>query len=227
MIVISRYIHSLATTQMQSHIHTLGSVLNTCTTQKLSEETKNHILNCALQSKTNEVIKYLDKYKGNLNDITDICGRNLLHIAAGTNNSNLVKHLIMLDKFDKNKRDIYGDTPYYVAMKNHNVKIYDMLTGVDNIDYYVMENSKLSDSIKNLNELNYELTQSNTIFSQQTNHLMTQNKNLREELALERKTNKRLRQENDVTLTENKRLKTDNSYLQKTIQGYSNSMKKK
>lgn len=210
---------------MRSNIHTINTV-SAGTTTRL-QETKNTIIDYALQSKTNEVIKCLANYNRDLNDIVDNSGRNLLHICAATNNGNLMKHLLMLNKVDKSKIDAYGDTPLCIAMKNHNKCMYNMLTGVDNLDYYIAEKDKLTDKVKILNELNYELTQSNTIFSRENDRLADLNKKIQSELSNERVSLKRLREENETLSTENKRFKTDNACLQKTVQGYTNSMRKK
>lgn len=186
----------------------------------IQEELRQSIIKSTLQSKTNNVIDLIQRHNINVNNfyLNDDCGQNLLHLCVRTKNYDLARYLIN-KKIDKQKRNMFNETAYDIALKNSDLKMIELLLEATDISYMQIENKRLSNKIIELENTNLELTQKNS--------------RLYNELDNERRGVKRMKDDNEVLVSENKRIKTencqlklDNKTLGDTIKTLRDSMKK-
>lgn len=186
----------------------------------ISQAKYDEILNAALSSHTLLVMDLLDK--SNLeptnSNLVDKSKQNLLHLAVKTKNYMLAEYLIE-KKVSQIAKNIFNETPVDIAIKNNDIRMIELLYGVNKMDNYKQLTQKLEDKCDDM-KFNYE-------------KILSENTNLSYKLEESTKTNKRLRDTNDVQEREIKRLKTDNvrlsednKILQTTVTNLRNSMKK-
>lgn len=179
----------------------------------------NEIMNAAIESETILVMNLLEKYDIEPSNqyLTDKSQQNLLHIAVKTKNYMLTEFLI--EKNVVQDKNIFGETPLNIAMKNSDSRMIELLYEVNKINNYKQLNTKL--------EVKYDDLQfSYNRISYVNDQLRTENNNLKI-------TNKRLRDNEDANDREIKKLRIDksslmedNRILQTTINNLRNSMKK-
>lgn len=100
----------------------------------------------------------------------DDCKQNLLHLAVKMNNANLTKYFLNhnVSKYEKN---IFGETPIDIAVKNRNMEIISMLFGTDQLEMYIKKNKILENDKEDLG-------------SKYTNLIATNNKIKKESVVL-------------------------------------------
>jgi len=121
----------------------------------LTKSKSDEIMNAMLNFDTSLVIQSLKNGKFNPSDslLMNNYKDNLLHIAARTKNYKLADFL--LENNVEQKRNIFGETPINIAMKNYDNKMAEMLLVNNKINELKkmnsdlkLENSKINESIK-------------------------------------------------------------------------------
>lgn len=193
----------------------------------IQEELRQSIIKSTLQSKTNIVIDLIQKHNINVNNfyLNDDCGQNLLHLCVRTKNYDLARYLIN-KKIDKQKRNMFNETPYDIALKNGDLKMIEVLLESNDNSYMQIENKRLSDRV-------IELENNNKIYTDTNKELIQKNSRLHIDLDNERRGLKRMKDDNELLVSENRRIKTencqlklDNKTLGDTIKTLRDSMKK-
>ena len=193
----------------------------------VQEDVKKSISDATLKSKTNTVIGLLQTNNINVNNfyLNDEYGQNLLHLCARTKNYELARYLIE-KKIDKQKKNMFNETPHDIALQNRDLKMIEVLLETDNNSYVKVENKRLHDKVTEL-ELNGKT------FMNTNKELTLKNSVLHMQIETEKKSLKRIRDDNEIISFENKRLKTenqqlksDNKILETTVKTLRDSMKK-
>jgi ankyrin repeat protein len=178
-------------------------------------------------SKNSEVVTLLDKYNISTNDykLTDEYDQNLLHIAVLKKNYSLAKQLLVR-KIDKFKKNFFGDSPIDIALKNHDIKMLEILFEIDNETYLKSENRRLTDKVSLIEIENKKLADKN-------DGLIQKNLSMFIRIDEDAKNIKRKREENDELVKENKKIKleieslrSDNTVLQDTVKNLREAIKK-
>lgn len=196
------------------------------------EDIKQMLFEATRNSKSSLVISLLNNNNINPNDagLIDEYNQNLLHIAVKCKNYNLVKHLLS-KQIDKNKRNLFGETPFDIAIKNHDIKMMEILLGNENLkidnDYLKSLNNGLTMKLDEMDKNNLKLLQTNTELTQK-------NSLLKIKLDEDTLNRKRHRDDIDSYICENKRLKiendklkNDNEIMKETIKIMREDLKKK
>jgi ankyrin repeat protein len=179
--------------------------------------------NEAFNDVVNGNITSLSLFKGNFNIFKDYSGNNLLHVAVSTENIDIIKLLLYngVDMYFKNKQ---RRSPWDLALRSQNKNMLQLFSTYDNPykDSYgtlLIENGKLNDRNKTLEESNKKITLQNDTLTEETNVL--------------RKNNKRLREDNDSYrfkvnsfVTENEELRSENKKLKISLDNLSDAFKK-
>ena len=177
------------------------------------------IMDAAVESKTVLAMNLLENYDIEPSNrlLMDKSQQNLLHIAAKTKNYMFAEFLV--EKGVSQDKNIFGETPLDIAMKNSDSRMIQLLYEVNKVGTFKQSIKKLEDKC---DDLRYNFERVSTINDQ----LKTENTNLKI-------TNKRLRDSEEVNDREVKKLKTeknalleDNRCLQTTVNNLRNSMKK-
>lgn len=186
----------------------------------ISQAKYDEIINATLSSQTLYVMELLDKnnIEPTNSNLVDKSKQNLLHLAVRTKNYMLAEYLIE-KKVSQSAKNIFGETPVDIAMKNNDTRMVELLYDVNKINNYKQLYEKLEDKCDDL-RYNY-----NTLLSENTKLLF--------QVDDTNKTNKRLRDTCDTHEREIKRLKLDNNrlvddnrVLQITVTNLRNTMKK-
>jgi len=194
----------------------------------IEEDIKKTIFRNALNSNTYNVTNTLTKNNINVinSNLVDECGQNLLHIASRTKNHDLAKYLVEKN-IDKSKKNMFNETPLDIAIKNHDLKMIEIILERDTTTYYRDETGRLTSRISDLETNNKKLIDTNK-------ELTLKNSTLHVELAEERRIKKRKVDDYEICFTENKRLrsevsqlKLDNKTLEQTVTTLRDSMKKR
>lgn len=197
------------------------------TTTTIEEDVKQNLFRNTLSSNTFSVKNTIIKHNVNIssNNMVDECGQNLLHIAVRTKNYDLVRYFMSYD-IDKNKKNMFGESPVDIAMKNNDQKMLEIFFVREPDMRHKNENVRLSNRVgeleinnKKLIETNKDLTIKNGILHMQRDEAVTFRKRKADEYDICIVENKKLK-------TENIQLKSDNSALQNTVMTLRSSMKK-
>lgn len=168
----------------------------------VTEETKSEIIKNIYCQNTDTVISTINhkNIDPDDNNLIDESQQNLLHLACRTRNLELAKFLIN-KKINKQKVNIFNETPLDIAIKNQDKKMIEILLNSNYVPYQTDLTYKISKLTEDLNceKKNY--------------------KRQRDECELLSVDNLKLKEEN-------KQLKVDNSELQKTVKTLRESFKK-
>ena len=175
----------------------------------VTEETKSEIIKNIYCQNTDSVISTINhnNIDPDDNNLIDESQQNLLHLACRTRNLELAKFLIN-KKINKQKVNIFKETPLDIAIKNQDKKMIEILLNSNYVPYQTdltYKISKLTDDL-NCEKKNY--------------------KRQRDECELLSTDNSKLKEENVKLVIENKKLKVDNNELQKTVKTLRESFKK-
>lgn len=205
------------------------------TTSTVQVDVKKTIFQYAMQSYTEYVISTLKKHNIDPSDpgLVDDFGHNLLHISVKTKNYDLATYLIN-NKINMTRQNKFYETPFDIALKNHDKKMVEVLLDCNNINFHKTEVTRLTNSLAGSQTNNQMLTIANKDLTIKNSGLQVQLGIAKTELEQERRVNKRKFEEYEGCFQENKRLKTDNlklhhdnMILENTLTNLRNSMKKK
>lgn len=109
----------------------------------VTEDQRKHLITLVLTSDNNKIIDYLEENKIDINDcnLVDESKNTLLHLAVATKNLLLTRYLIE-HKSDRSKKNLFGDNPMKIAMKNHDEYIIQELLDIYNQDNQALELEK-------------------------------------------------------------------------------------
>lgn len=219
-------------------LHSLLSSSSSHSSKPLQQIIFENVTKKNLSSLINNLI---NKSSGEINNMHDEYGNNLLHIAVLAEDSNIIKYLI--DKrVDKHKKNLHKLSPWDLAIRSQNQSIIQIL--IDNhsaiIDElkkelklvrdtageYKLLNGKLQESVGEYKSLNGKLQESNNGLTSSLNSLYQNEYALKQEVTILKGQNKRLRQENDTVIGENSKLDEDNKKLKISVSSLIQSKKK-
>lgn len=194
----------------------------------IEEDIKHSLIRNAYSQNTSNTKNLILKHRINVtnNNLVDECEQNLLHIAAKTKNYELANYLIA-NGINKNKKNIFNETPFDIAMKNGDQKMLEILFDQESNLRFKTQNAILNGKVSDLESNNVKLINANK-------ELTMRNSSLHIMLDEEKKSNKRKADdyslyqfENKKLKVENAQLKSDNTSLTETVKTLRESMKKK
>ena len=176
----------------------------------------------AVNQNIDRVQSRADKYRLNLNNFSDDCGQNLLHISVRNGNYDFTKKLIVRG-VDSLKINSIGETPLDIAVQRNDVPLIKLIlhedTQVykDEVKYIKRENQQLKEKNEEYDKSYKQLLHTSDDLTKKWNTVATKldieiigRKRLRDEIDECKRDNKRIKLEND-------QLKNDNKILQDTI----------
>ena len=168
-----------------------------------------------LNSHTLSVMNLLDKNNISLDDekLIDSSNQNLLHLSVKTKNVMLTEFLLD-KKLDKNKKNIFGETPIDIAFKDQNREMVEKLYGVDKLNFHIQANKRLESKFDELDRnyqkflvINSNLTAENTVLKKRLDNEIKTNKRKTEECFAVENDYKRMKIERDNVIDDNKTLR--------------------
>ncbi len=166
-----------------------------------------------------KVCNIINEYEFNLNnyECKDEYDNTLLHIVANSRNVRLAKQLILLgcQKYHKN---VYGEKPVDIALKNNNLDMIKVLMDLEP-DEYLLE--RIAALEKEREDLTIDLTK-----VQEELEVVSRKRKACEECVVKDRDLKRMRTVNNKLTNNNEKLTKDNADLQKTVDNLRESFKR-
>jgi len=182
----------------------------------------NDVIGYAMDSSINKMVACIEKNEIDINsdECVDVHNQTLLHIAVLKRNKCLVQQLLDMGIHTQVK-NVFGELPIDIAIKNHDVEIVKMLLDHDltyDYNYYmgqydiiVERNKLLEDDVVKLQECNKEMTKENEQLTVAIESEKTGSKRVRED-------NEHLENVNNILVEENGKLNADNEVLGATVE---------
>ena len=186
----------------------------------VEEDLRQTIIKATSQNERYKVCDLLQRHKLNVNNpyLVDDYGQNLLHLAVRVKGYDLAKFLVE-KKIDKLKKNLFHETPFDIALKNHDLKMVETLLNIEYPSNFVLaENKRLTDKVNEIESNNLKLVGSNTALTQKNAILCIQ-------LDDEKRSHKRQRDDHDNTVNENKKLRNENNLLKEDNKTLTNTIK--
>lgn len=171
----------------------------------VTEPIRKNILENIYSKNTNAVVDLLDINNIDVNDynLVDELKNTPLHLAVATKNSDLTSYLVTKG-INKQKKNIFGETAFLIALKNQDETIIRTLITTHN-QYQADELAK---------EIERHKRSRDEFEKEKSEHQHTR---VERDIAI---------CDNDLLRTENKKLKDDNVELRKTVRTLRQSLKK-
>jgi chromosome segregation ATPase len=141
-------------------------------------------------------------------------------LAARTKNHMLANYLI--EQKVKQIKNVFGELPSDIAMKNGDINMIEILLGYDKLNQCLSTNAKLTSKLKETQSYYDRVTNINDLLKEQTEKLRgnvitleRNNKRLREDLDTSDRELKRTKMSNEVIMKENDELKKNNKNVKR------------